>query len=153
MKFTKNCPECGALQTYSRADHYNTAKRLNRVCRTCSNQTEGQNGFMGCYEEIAYSWFYKISREAEARGLVFELSIEDIWTLLEEHEHKCNLSGMPIGFSRRANGNTASVDRIDNTIGYLQSNVQLLHKDVNMMKHAWPQDYFLELCHNISRRK
>jgi hypothetical protein len=149
--YSKNCPECGAQQTYSRRDHYTHAVRLDRVCRACSNKTEGQNSHKGCYKEIAHSWFNKISREAEARGLVFELSIEDIWTMLDEQQHKCKLSGVPIEFIRKANGNTASVDRIDSTIGYLQSNVQLLHRDVNMMKQSFTQSYFLEMCGRISK--
>jgi archaellum component FlaC len=71
--------------------------------------------------------------------------------MLDEQQHKCKLSGMPIEFIRKANGNTASVDRIDSTIGYLQSNVQLLHRDVNMMKQSFTQSYFLEMCGRISK--
>jgi len=140
-------------QTYTRVDHYNHAKNLNRVCRACSNKTEGQNSHLGCYKEIAYSWFNKISREAASRGLVFELSIEDVWGMLEEQEFKCNLSGVPIFFIRKANGNTASVDRIDSSKGYTQDNTQLVHVHINMMKQHYNQEYFIEMCKNVSQHK
>src|SRR6056300_532791 len=104
-KYTKNCPQCNEKQTYTRQDHFNYAKKLNRVCRSCSNKTEGQNCHLGCYKEIAYSWFNKVSREASARGLIFELTIQDIWCMLEEQNYKCNLSGVPIAFVRKASGN------------------------------------------------
>jgi hypothetical protein len=57
---------------------------------------------------------------------------------------------MDIGWSKKGMTATASIDRIDNAEGYLVGNVQLLHKDVNFMKHHFDQDYFIEVCNNIS---
>jgi hypothetical protein len=152
-KFKKNCPNCNTEQTYTRKDHYTHAKKLNRICRACSNKTEGQNCHMGCYKEIAFSWFNKISRDASARGLIFELSIEDIWLMLEEQNFKCNLSGVSIMFNRKASGNTASVDRIDSSKDYTQDNTQLVHVHINMMKQHYDQQYFIDMCKNVSEYK
>ena len=49
---------------------------------------------------------------------------------------------------------TASVDRVDNTKGYVTTNIQWVHKDINYMKQEYPQDYFKQLCklvteHNV----
>lgn len=44
---------------------------------------------------------------------------------------------------------TASLDRIDNTKGYLEDNVQFVHKDINRMKWAHSQQYFIELCSKV----
>jgi len=52
---------------------------------------------------------------------------------------------------------TASLDRINNDLGYIEGNVQWVHKDVNRMKWAFTQDRFLELCclitENINGKK
>ena len=44
---------------------------------------------------------------------------------------------------------TASVDRIDSSKGYIADNIQILHKDINVMKWDFTQDYFLHLCYLI----
>ena len=149
--YIKNCPQCGATQEYSRKDHYNQAVKLNRVCRACSNRNEESNGHSGYYEEMAISWFDKFARQAEARGYCFDLTKEFIWNLYESNNRLCALSGIPIGFSGRANGNTISIDRIDSSIGYTEDNIQLVHPDVNMMKQQFSQEHFIEMCKNIAQ--
>ena len=44
---------------------------------------------------------------------------------------------------------TASLDRIDNTKGYTQDNVQWVHKDINRIKSDLSQEYFLTLCKTV----
>lgn len=41
---------------------------------------------------------------------------------------------------------TASLDRIDSSKGYIPGNVQWVHKDVNKMKLALSEKRLLELC-------
>ena len=41
---------------------------------------------------------------------------------------------------------TMSLDRIDNNKGYIEENVQWVHKDINMMKRIYSQDYFIYMC-------
>jgi hypothetical protein len=150
MKYEKSCPECGVKQTYSRADHYNHAVKLNRRCRACSNQDLNNCGFKGLHEEMAISWFNKFKSSAASRGYEFHLTPEIIWRLYLQQGKKCNLSGIPIGFSGKAINNTTSIDRIDNSLGYTEENVQLLHVKINMMKHALDQDEFISLCKKVA---
>ena len=44
---------------------------------------------------------------------------------------------------------TASLDRIDSKKGYIEGNIQWVHKDINRMKWAFNEDYFIKLCNNI----
>lgn len=43
----------------------------------------------------------------------------------------------------------ASLDRIDSDKGYIEGNVQWLHKWVNLMKSDFTQDEFLNYCRLI----
>lgn len=62
------------------------------------------------------------------------------------------LSGVALVFSRtRKNETTASLDRINSSIGYIEGNVQWVHKDVNKMKMAMVEDKFLYWCKTISQ--
>jgi hypothetical protein len=41
---------------------------------------------------------------------------------------------------------SASLDRIDSSIGYIDGNVQWLAGKVNMMKQSYTQEEFIEMC-------
>ena len=77
-KYTKQCPDCGASQTYGRKDHYKNAVRGNWKCKSCSNR---DNNFAGKYEEIAITWFETKRRGGLSRGYDWDLTIEFIWNM------------------------------------------------------------------------
>lgn len=45
---------------------------------------------------------------------------------------------------------TASLDRIDSSKGYVLGNIQWVHKDINKMKLDYDQDYFIDICRRIA---
>lgn len=106
------------------------------------------------YNDISGSFFKKFIRQAHARNIHVEISVEDIWEKYENQNHKCNLSDIDILFSgggKKYRGlGTVSIDRIDSNKPYIIENIQLLHKDVNLMKYDYDQDYFLSLCKEVS---
>lgn len=67
--------------------------------------------------------------------------------LIEQQQFKCALTGLPVSFEK----NTASLDRIDSNRGYVKDNLQWIHKAVNIMKNAYPQTYFISMCHQIAK--
>lgn len=148
-RFVKSCPSCGTEQVYGRKDHYESALRGNWLCKKCGGS---KNTGKGRYEDILYSWFDVKKRGARDRGYTWDLTIEGIWQLYLDQNKKCALSGMDIGWAEKGLTATASIDRIDNSEGYLVENVQLVHKDVNFMKHHYDQDYFIEVCSKIAEK-
>lgn len=92
--------------------------------------------------------FNQISRGALARKLEFNISIDYIYQLLINCNFKCMLSGLELTLPKnsREKNYTASLDRIDSNNGYVEGNVQWVHKHVNLMKNSLSQDYFLMLC-------
>jgi hypothetical protein len=57
------------------------------------------------------------------------------------------LTGVPIAFK-----DTASLDRIDNAVGYVRENIQIVHKDANYMKYIYSQDYFIKMCNLVASK-
>lgn len=108
------------------------------------------------YENISKSYWNLIQRNAKKRGLEFDLNIEYVWKLYERQCRKCSLSGLPIGFNysfgSKRKQQTASIDRIDSTKGYIEGNIQICHIDVNIMKRDFSNDYFIKLCGLVANR-
>lgn len=92
--------------------------------------------------------FDKIRRCALKRGISFNLTKEYLWQLFESQNAKCALSGQPIKFGRVhfRHETTASLDRIDSSIGYQPGNVQWVSKEINLIKNKLHNDYFIKLC-------
>jgi len=65
-------------------------------------------------------------------------------------------SNLPIFLPKGGNDwdheNTASLDRIDSSKGYVKDNVQWVHKDINRMKWNFPQDKFVKLCSFVANK-
>jgi hypothetical protein len=45
---------------------------------------------------------------------------------------------------------TASLDRIDSTKGYIEGNLQWVHRDINKLKKNLPDDRFVEICRAVA---
>jgi hypothetical protein len=95
----------------------------------------------------------KIKDCAQYRNIEFEISKEEAYALLLDQDRCCALSGVEITLPSAPsdfNEFTASLDRIDTSLGYKLGNVQWVHKTVNLMKNAIPTDVFISMCHMIA---
>lgn len=150
-RWVKPCPGCGEDQDYLRKTYAVESARLEKLCKKCSNR-KTDNSHRGFYEAVRLSWFTKVRISAETRGISFDIEVEDVWAMYVSQDKKCALSGLPIGWSDIGQIHTASLDRIDSSLGYHIDNCQLLHKDVNMMKQSFSQERFVELCELVANR-
>jgi hypothetical protein len=148
--YTKNCSGCGKEQSYGRLDHYKSAVKGDWKCKSCSNHT---NNFKGRVGPMPVTWFETKRKGGESRGYQWDLTPEFILQLYEDQEGVCALTGWPIGWAEKGLTSTVSIDRIDSSEGYLKENVQLLHKDVNMAKQQYSQDYFVEMCKAVADKE
>ena len=84
--------------------------------------------------------------------LELSITIEDVWKLYQRQGGKCALSGVELSLPLRYNRpGTASLDRVDNSMGYVAGNVQWVHKYINFMKGTLDQDFFISLCKDVAR--
>ena len=99
------------------------------------------------YKEISGTFINQCKWNANKRNIVWGIDAEYLWLMWEKQQGRCAYSNIELNL----NG-TASVDRIDNTKGYVYNNVQWVHKDVNKMKTDFTEKRFLELCNLISHK-
>ncbi len=146
--------ECGG-ETIASGSDLSLGKRKSCGCLKARGGPDNPR-WKGCGSISGHYWS-QVKRGAEIRGLSFNLSIEEAWKILEDQEHKCALSGLEISFaygrSKKRKGTTASLDRIDSSLGYDTSNVHWVHKDINQMKMDFPMSRFLYLCKLVAETK
>jgi hypothetical protein len=73
--------------------------------------------------------------------------------LWENQNGKCAYTGELLNFGRSKVNGTASLDRIDSSLGYVEGNVQFVHKDVNIMKWDLSEKRFLDICEKITKNR
>lgn len=102
------------------------------------------------------SFVCKIKAHAKRRKIKFELNKEYLWSVFSNQKEMCALTGLKLTFPtshnemKRGVGN-ASLDRIDSSKGYVEKNVQWVHKDINMMKQQLSTTRFVNMCNLVSK--
>lgn len=101
--------------------------------------------------------FANIRNGAKQRKLEFNITVQDIEEIFQQQKYRCVFSGIILCFNtthKAGNGRiicgNASVDRIDSSEGYIRSNIQIVHKDINIAKQAKSDQDFIQMCHTIS---
>lgn len=96
--------------------------------------------------ELTGKKFSQYRTGAKTRHLKFEISVEFAWSVLVQQAGKCAISGQNISLKN----NTASLDRINSKIGYIKSNIQWVHPDINKMKQDLEEVRFIKNCMAIA---
>lgn len=149
--FTRPCGKCKKQIYYSSSSGFAKAERNNTMCPSCrtslTNKSPKRNvkkennpAWVG-YKDIPGKVFSKLKRGAKTRKLAFEITIEDIQDKYEAQNKTCAFSGLMINF-----GKNASVDRIDSRFGYTKDNIQIVDKELNMMKKDMDNEKFINWC-------
>jgi len=98
------------------------------------------------YKGMPYNWFSKYF-ERGGRKRKGSVSIQEVYALYLHQEKHCALTGQELTWGTLEDGTfDISIDRIDSNKEYELDNIQLVHKDVNIMKNQFSQDYFVQVC-------
>lgn len=145
---------------------FTTGRRVMAICHCdCGNTIEvrpfslprNTTNHCGCSPQghwngtgqLSMSYYTRTKRGAEKRSLPFTVSLAYLWDTYVKQGQLCALTMLPLFMSSRTCDipkNTASLDRIDSTKGYIEGNVQWVHKDANKMKMDFSMERFVELC-------
>lgn len=104
--------------------------------------------------DISKRYWHSLQYQAKKRKIEFNISPEYIWNLYLRQNKKCVISGVELQFNGCCDDpttQTASLDRINNNTGYLEGNVQWVHKIVNKIKMDLEYDELLKWCRRIAK--
>lgn len=141
--------ECGKIKNY---DYYNIIKGKIISCG-CFHKDHVKSYNWSGYKDIPGNYWSGIISGSVKRNIEFNISIEYAWFIYEKQNKKCKLSNLSIDFETKRNKiktYQASLDRIDNSKGYIEGNVQWIVKEINYMKNKMNEDTFIYLCKKIN---
>lgn len=154
-KIRWNCLcECGKEKVYL-SDHLTRKKASMKSCGCRITNTGPRHSAWKGHGDISGNWWYNhVLRERKQKTrtkVPVEITVEYAWKLFLKQDKKCSLSGIELDIANTAVYNTASIDRIDNSKGYVKGNVQWVHKDINFMKRIYSQNYFINMCKKVAK--
>ena len=145
----------------SRVHEFRTSQIKSQIfCKGCinkyhtKNKGENHKSWKGV-GELSSDLYTTIKINARDRNLDFDLEIEYLWDIFLKQNRKCALSGLDIHLNEKCGDKkfkTATLDRINSNIGYLNGNVQWVHRDINKMKSNFPENYLIKLCELIYKK-
>ena len=123
-------------------------------CNLCKPKLKNENhpSWKG-HGELSHDLYTTFKHSALAKNLEFNVSIEYLWELFLIQNRNCVFTGEELFFNTTYRGKknkTASLDRIDSSKGYIEGNLQWVHRDVNKLKKNFTDERFLEICLKVS---
>ena len=100
--------------------------------------------------------FNTIQSNCKTRGLEYDISRAYLQELYNEQNGKCGLTGRDMVMTRKDTRseeriNTCSVDRIDNSKGYIKGNIRLITLQANSAKWTGSDEDLLSFCRDVIR--
>jgi hypothetical protein len=125
-------------------------------CRCSWKKTSATHKNWKGYGKLSGQFWDSIVGGAAKRNIPITITIKDAWELFLAQNQLCAISGEFLQFTTdsysSARIQTASLDRIDSTGGYVKGNVQWIHKDIQFMKGSFTQERLIYWCHRIVDR-
>lgn len=144
--------DCGIIKATNAG---NLIRGKSKGCGKCSAQRPSANNTTF---PIPSRFWFRIKDGAKNRGLAFEITSETAVAVYKAQNGKCAFSGNDIDFAETneehiAGGTTASLDRIDSSLGYIDGNIQWVRKDLNKLKGKLKDQVFIKICCDIAKHR
>lgn len=146
VRWLVQCKHCDKVYDIST----DVVKRNINGCSECTRANSPRGNQSGSWLGGTYIpsiFISNVRRSAAKRDIPFDLTIEQLDLIWSLQDGKCAYTNRELSLDPSTS--TASLDRIDSSKGYVADNVQFVHKSVNIMKWALPENEFLQFIKEI----
>lgn len=146
------CVRCGdqTVKPSFRVRHQSLKYGCSKCAYSASRGTGSAHWKGGEYVPAYFVAKIKKGCDRRSREIPFTVSFEYLDALWLAQGGRCALTGWGLCFGDNATEQTASLDRIDSALGYVEGNVQFVHKDVNIAKWSQSQGDFIDMCKAVT---
>jgi hypothetical protein len=140
---------CGKV-TVAEASHMKSG--LTNSCGHTRGMKLGQtrNGLVSDFPQFN-ALFNQYRRAAEQRGLAFELTVEQVASLVIRNCHYCGAAPVQMGSQGGLRMIRNGIDRKDNSLGYITENTVSCCSRCNFAKKTMSIDEFLSMCIRVAQ--
>ena len=147
----RECPECSEskpIHKFSRIDKNDASKGYRSVCKKCSHRIRQKEYRERDWRYNAVNILYKNTKaRAKKSGIPFTLEKSDVVI-----PDLCPVFGIPLKREDRETWYSApSIDRIDNTKGYLKENIIIVSRRANILKRDATIEEMIQLTNFYKR--
>lgn len=118
--------------------------------KSCGCITKGNAHNRTGFKTVGGTYISHVKGNAVRRGMPFEITPEDMYDQYQKQDGKCAITKIPLvmveNYRDQSINQTASLDRIDNSKGYIKGNIQWTHKWINVMRNKLSIEEFLYWC-------
>ena len=117
-------------------------------CQSCNSYEREKYSFWSGIDGVSSQYISKLKH----RNKYIDLTLQDIVDQWKKQKGICVYSGVQLTLVQKDTGwthSTASLDRIDSSIGYVVGNVQWVHKRINTMKNDMSEHEFIVWCQRV----
>ncbi|CAE8630690.1 unnamed protein product [Polarella glacialis] len=129
------CIRCAAFKSVD--DFYDYRKHKGGVssyCKDCTRQCHREYGQTLRGNVLVLLGSAK--KNSKLRGQIFALKLDDVLAMLRIQAGRCFYSGVPVQYKQRHTHWRMSLERVDNSIGYLKDNTVLIAIEFNTADHS-----------------
>lgn len=98
--------------------------------------------------DLDLAYWSRLKQNANHRGLEFTITRDYAVSIFT---NQCALSGVYISLDNSDRRQNASIDRINNSLGYIPGNIQWVHKDINRMRGGLSVEDFAFWCRRVTQ--
>lgn len=110
-------------------------------------------------DDSNFKWYMKnVIKNSKQKKYNYDIDIEYLKTLWESQNGICPFTKQKLilrthGYSFTKNPNQASLDRIDNSKGYIKGNIRFVSLIFNYAKNTFSDEDVLAFCMQVSKNK
>lgn len=138
----KTCKEDKGIERFEISKGYRT-----RVCRSCRQSRKRKRMTTSPYSYISNLYSQLAYRRRKTHD--FNVERDDLYRIYDKQKGRCEYTGITMTHIKDGTGyhlSNISIDRIDNTQGYVKGNIALVCLSCNMMKYTMELKDLIKWC-------
>lgn len=163
MDITIICDSCGinferVAKEVKRSEKYGRKQYCNRSCAGKESPPAkcppSLKEWFGKRTKDEFSPFRPHLSRVRARNHEFDITLESLKDLWEAQKGICPITGWELDHVKngeKATPKTASLDRINNNLGYIAGNIRWISCMANFCRNSWDDEDVIDFCKAVAK--